>query len=99
MLKGYDLSLRWCLRHKALVMLVFAGTIGDFIERHPTMKVLALSFLILIGVLLVAGGFHQHLDRGYVYFAMAFSLAVELINMRMRKKAVPLALRQSYVEK
>lgn len=80
------------------VMLVFANAIGDFIERHPTMKVLALSFLILIGVLLVAEGFHQHLDRGYVYFAMAFSLAVEFLNMRLRKKSKPVDLRQSYVQ-
>jgi len=75
------------------VMLVFANAIGDFIERHPTMKVLALSFLILIGVLLVAEGFHQHLNRGYVYFAMAFSLSVELLNVRLRAKVKPVELR------
>jgi predicted tellurium resistance membrane protein TerC len=79
------------------VMLVFANMIGEFIERHPTMKVLALSFLILIGVLLVAEGLGKHLDRGYVYFAMAFSLGIELLNMRLRR-AEPLHLHQTYVE-
>jgi predicted tellurium resistance membrane protein TerC len=79
------------------VMLVFANAIGDFIERHPTMKILALSFLILIGVLLVAEGLGKHLDRGYVYFAMAFSLGVELINIRVRRGA-PVELHRSWVE-
>jgi predicted tellurium resistance membrane protein TerC len=69
-----------------LVMLVAAGPIGDFVNRHPTMKVLALSFLILIGVMLVAEGLGKHVEKGYIYFAMAFSLLVELLNMRMRKK-------------
>jgi predicted tellurium resistance membrane protein TerC len=68
------------------VMLVFADAISGFIERHPNMKVLALAFLLLIGVLLVADAFGRHIDRGYVYFAMGFSLVVELINMRARKK-------------
>jgi predicted tellurium resistance membrane protein TerC len=67
------------------VMLVFAKPIGDFVTRHPSMKILALSFLLLIGVLLVAEGFGQHVSKGYVYFAMAFSLAVELVNIRMRR--------------
>ena len=67
------------------VMLVFAGPIGDFVERHPTMKMLALSFLILIGVMLVAEAFGKHIEKGYIYFAMAFSLAVELLNMRLRR--------------
>jgi predicted tellurium resistance membrane protein TerC len=69
------------------VMLVFADAISDFIARYPSMKVLALAFLLLIGVLLVADAFGHHIDKGYVYFAMAFALAVELINMRTRKKA------------
>ena len=69
-----------------LVMLVFAGKVSEFIERHPTLKMLALSFLILIGVMLVAEGVGTHFDRKYVYFAMAFSLIVELLNMRMRAK-------------
>jgi predicted tellurium resistance membrane protein TerC len=68
------------------VMLVFADVISDFIARTPSMKVLALAFLLLIGVLLVADAFGHHIDKGYVYFAMAFALAVELINMRARKR-------------
>ncbi len=68
------------------VMLVFANVVADFVTRHPSMKVLALSFLLMIGVLLVADGFGHHVNRGYVYFAMAFSLVVELLNMRLRKK-------------
>ena len=64
------------------VMIVFAGTVSRFIARHPSMKTLALAFLVMIGVLLVADGLGQHLPRGYVYFAMAFSLLVELINLR-----------------
>ena len=71
------------------VMLVFAGAIGDFVNRHPSMKILALSFLLLIGVMLVAEGMGQHVGKGYIYFAMAFSLGVELLNMRLRKKTAP----------
>jgi predicted tellurium resistance membrane protein TerC len=74
------------------VMLVFAGQIGDFVNRHPTMKILALSFLLLIGVMLLAEGMGQHIGKGYIYFAMAFSLGVELINMRVRKNSDPLNL-------
>ncbi|RCS52998.1 TerC family protein [Bremerella cremea] len=66
------------------VMITFANTISDFVERHPTLKMLALSFLILIGVMLVAEGAGAHFDKGYVYFAMAFALGVELLNMRVR---------------
>ena len=69
------------------VMLVFAGPIGKFVEGHPTVKMLALSFLILIGVMLVAESLDQHIPRGYVYFAMAFSLAVEMLNLRLRRRA------------
>ncbi len=69
------------------VMLVFAGSIANFVDRNPTIKVLALSFLILIGVMLVAEGLGQHMDKGYIYVAMAFSLVVELINMQLRKPA------------
>lgn len=69
------------------VMMVFAGPVSDFVHRHPTMKMLALAFLILIGVMLVAEALGQHIDRGYIYFAMAFSLGVELLNMRTRRKA------------
>jgi predicted tellurium resistance membrane protein TerC len=71
------------------VMLAFAGAVGQFVERHPTMKMLALSFLILIGVMLVAEGLGQHIDKGYIYFAMAFSLLVELLNLRLRRPAQP----------
>ncbi len=72
------------------VMIAFAGTVSRFVQRHPSMKTLALSFLVMIGVLLVADGLGQHLPRGYVYFAMVFSLLVELVNMRagVRHKAV-----------
>jgi predicted tellurium resistance membrane protein TerC len=72
-----------------VVMMIFAGAISRFVERHPSIKILALSFLILIGVLLLADGCHQHLNRGYVYFAMAFSLVVELINLRVRSLVGP----------
>ncbi len=79
------------------VMLVFAGAIGEFVERHPTMKMLALSFLLLIGVMLVAESFGKHVEKGYIYFAMAFSFAVELLNMRMRKaRQAPVALHHRF---
>ncbi len=68
-----------------LVMMLAAGTISDFIDRHPTLKILALSFLIVVGTLLVAEAFDVHVPKGYVYFAMAFSLGVEALNIRMRK--------------
>jgi predicted tellurium resistance membrane protein TerC len=67
------------------IMMIFAETVSAFIERHPTLKMLALAFLLLIGVLLVAEGLHQHINRGYVYFAMAFSLGVEILNIRARR--------------
>ena len=80
-------------------MLIFAGPVGDFVERHPTMKMLALSFLILIGVMLVAEAFGKHVDKGYIYFAMAFSLLVELLNLRMRKaKRAPVHLHHPFEE-
>ena len=80
------------------VMLVFAAPISNFVDRHPTMKMLALSFLILIGVMLIVEGFHGHIPKGYIYFAMAFSIVVELLNMRLRKVSQPVKLQQSYVE-
>jgi predicted tellurium resistance membrane protein TerC len=81
------------------VMLVAAGSISAFIEKHPTMKMLALSFLLLIGVMLIADGFGQHVSKGYIYAAMAFSLFVEVLNMRIRKPpAEPVVLHQSYVD-
>jgi predicted tellurium resistance membrane protein TerC len=77
------------------VMLVFADPISNFVMRHPSMKILALSFLLLIGVLLVAEGFGQHISKGYVYFAMAFSVFIEVLNMRFRKKR-PLELHSRF---
>lgn len=68
------------------VMLMAAKSIGDFVERHPTIKILALSFLILVGVTLIIEGFDVHVPKGYIYFAMAFSVTVEMLNIRMRKK-------------
>lgn len=69
------------------LMMVFAGPIGRFVSDHPTIKMLALSFLVVVGVLLIAEGFDHHVPKGYVYFAMAFSLGVELLNIRMRRHA------------
>jgi predicted tellurium resistance membrane protein TerC len=69
-----------------LVMLLAAGTISRFVGRHPTIKMLALAFLILIGVVLVADGLGQHIERGYIYFAMAFSTIVEMLNIRVRSR-------------
>jgi len=81
-----------------LVMLIFAGPVSDFVGRHPTIKMLALSFLILVGVMLVAESLHVHVPKGYIYFAMAFSLVVEMLNIRFRKKQDPVKLHQTYVE-
>lgn len=76
-----------------VVMLIAAKPIGDFVDEHPTIKILALSFLILVGVTLMVEGFEVHVPKGYIYFAMAFSVAVEMLNIRMRKKrAAPLKL-------
>ncbi|MBY0475647.1 MAG: TerC family protein [Nitrosomonas sp.] len=76
-----------------MVMLVAAKSIGDFVDEHPTIKILALSFLILVGVTLMVEGFGVHVPKGYIYFAMAFSVTVEMLNLRMRKKrAEPIKL-------
>ena len=76
-------------------MLVFAGAISDFVHRHPTVKMLALSFLMLIGVMLLAEGFHHHIPKGYVYFAMAFSVLVEILNLKAKApKTKPIELRE-----
>jgi predicted tellurium resistance membrane protein TerC len=81
------------------VMMLSAGTIGDFVERHPTVKILALSFLLLIGLALLADGFDRHIPKGYIYFAMGFSVFVEMINLKMHsRKPKPLHLRSAYVE-
>jgi len=80
------------------IMMFAAKPIGDFVDAHPTIKMLALSFLILIGVMLVAEGMGKHVEKGYAYFAMGFSFAVEMLNIRLRKKSAPVVLRQSYIE-
>jgi predicted tellurium resistance membrane protein TerC len=83
-----------------IFMMFFSKAISDFVHRHPTIKMLALSFLLLIGVSLIAEGFDQHISKGYIYFAMAFSVFVEMLNLKMRKKMVePVRLREEYVEK
>jgi predicted tellurium resistance membrane protein TerC len=79
-----------------IAMMLFAGSIGAFVQRHPTVKMLALSFLLLIGVTLIAEGFHQHIPKGYIYFAMAFSVIVEVLNMRLRRKTEPVHLHNPY---
>jgi predicted tellurium resistance membrane protein TerC len=74
------------------VMMFAAKLIGDFVDAHPTIKMLALSFLILVGVALVGEGFGMHIPKGYIYFAMAFSVLVEMLNLRLRKKRQPMRL-------
>jgi predicted tellurium resistance membrane protein TerC len=82
-----------------LFMMAFAGPIGRFVERHPTVKMLALSFLLLIGMTLIADGFDQHISKGYIYSAMAFSVFVEMLNLKAKKpKAAPVKLHQRYAE-
>jgi predicted tellurium resistance membrane protein TerC len=82
-----------------IAMMLFAGSIGDFVQRHPTIKMLALAFLLLIGVTLIAEGLHQHIPKGYIYFAMAFSVLVEVLNMKLRKKSkTPVHLHTPYEE-
>jgi len=81
-----------------LLMMAFAGGIGRFVSAHPTVKMLALAFLFVIGVVLIADGFDHHVPKGYVYFAMAFSVAVEMLNVRIRRRAArpPVELRDRY---
>jgi predicted tellurium resistance membrane protein TerC len=79
------------------VMMFSAGPISAFVNRHPTVKVLALSFLLLIGISLVGEGLGMHIPKGYIYFAMGFSVFVELINLRARRVAAPVRLREPYV--
>jgi len=69
------------------LMMLFARSIGEFVSNHPTIKMLALSFLVVVGVVLIAEGFEHHIPKGYIYFAMAFSLGVEMLNIRLRKKS------------
>ena len=80
------------------IMMVSAATISDFVNRHPTVKVLALSFLMLIGLSLVGEGFGMHIPKGYIYFAMGFSIFVEMVNLRIRSKGQPVQLHQPYTE-
>jgi len=80
-----------------VVMMFSAGPISAFVNRHPTVKVLALSFLLLIGIALVGDGLGMHIPKGYIYFAMGFSVFVEMINLRVRRAAMPLHLREPYV--
>jgi len=82
-----------------IVMIGFAGAIGRFVERHPTVKMLALSFLLLIGMTLMAEGFDQHISKGYIYSAMAFSVFVEVLNLRAKKAAEPVKFHESYSER
>jgi predicted tellurium resistance membrane protein TerC len=79
------------------VMMLTAGPIGSFVNRHPTVKVLALSFLLLIGVSLIGEGLGMHIPKGYIYFAICFSVFVEAINLRVRRHAVPVHLHEPYV--
>ncbi len=81
----------------AVGVMMFAATpISDFVHRHPTVKMLALSFLVLIGVSLIADGLGQHIAKGYIYFAMGFSVFVEMLNIRVRSRTKPVALREAY---
>lgn len=77
-------------------MMLFSGKISAFVEQHPTIKILALSFLILIGVALIGDGLDMHIPKGYIYFAMAFSVCVEMLNMRLRVRSTPVRLHQPY---
>ena len=80
-----------------VAMMLFAGPIGNFVQRHPTIKMLALAFLLLIGFTLIAEGFNLHIPKGYIYFAMAFSVLVEFLNMRLRRKSKePIGLKDAY---
>jgi predicted tellurium resistance membrane protein TerC len=81
----------------ALTMIFVATPLGKFVEEHPTIKILALSFLLLIGFTLIVEGFHLHIPKGYIYFAMGFSVMVEILNMRLRQRAeAPVSLRAPY---
>ena len=81
------------------LMMIFASIIGNFVSDHPTVKMLALAFLLLVGMALIADGLGNHVPKGYIYFAMAFSLAVEMLNLRLRKThAKPVQLREPYAE-
>ncbi|MDH3318937.1 MAG: TerC family protein, partial [Betaproteobacteria bacterium] len=96
MVKWIEVMVAAVIASVALMML-FAGPIGRFVSGHPTIKMLALAFLVVIGVVLIAAGFDHEVPKGYVYFAMAFAVAVELLNIRMRKRgARPVHLHERY---
>ena len=78
------------------LMMVFAGPLGRFVSARPTIKMLALAFLFMIGLVLIADGFDHHVPKGYVYFAMAFSVLVEMLNTRVRRKREPVELHEPY---
>jgi len=78
-------------------MMLFAAPVGSFVARHPTIKMLALSFLLLIGLTLIVEAFEVHIPKGYIYFAMGFSIFVELLNLRLRRKSDPVNLHERYV--
>ena len=80
-------------------MMFFAGPVGSFVSRHPTIKMLALSFLLLIGLTLIVEAFEIHIPKGYIYFAMGFSVFVEMLNLRLRGKAKPVELHERYTAK
>ena len=82
-----------------LVMMFAAKSIGNFVDRHPTIKMLALSFLIMVGMALIAEGFGFHVPKGYIYFAMMFSVGVEMLNIKMRKRMAPIKLHKAMVDK
>lgn len=82
----------------AAVMVFTAGPLSQFVERHPTVKMLALSFLLLIGFTLIVEALHQHIPKGYIYFAMGFSVLVEMLNLRIRNKGTPVSLHEPYRE-
>jgi predicted tellurium resistance membrane protein TerC len=81
-----------------VVMMFFANAIGAFVHKHPTVKMLALAFLLMIGVMLIADGLGHHIPKGYIYFSMAFSLFVEMLNLRAKKEHDPVELRSAYVD-
>ena len=82
-----------------IIMMVFADGISNFVDRHPTIKMLALSFLLMIGLLLIADGFGQHIPKGYAYFAMGFSVFVEMLNLKMQARAArPVKFHQPFIE-
>ena len=97
MVKQVEVMIAAVIASVALMML-FAAAIGRFVSAHPTIKMLALTFLVVVGVVLIAAGFDHEVPKGYVYFAMAFSVGVELLNIRMRKRAArPVHLHEAYV--